>query len=577
MSEFFAYRFVLGAALALGSAVCSTVSFSQPFTTPLGYSQTAYVGGAVNEDPGQVVRSLGDIDGDGLADFAIGAPMARFGERGPVGKTYVVYGERSPRPIDLTTLAPELGGDGSSGFEVINPIAHGGQPGGRLRSWLAPLGDVDNDGFDDFAVADPLQILVAPFDSAVYLLFGGPRVISPLGGRVDLLQIPNAVIGNRLVRIARSGTFGSIAGLGDFNADGFDDFAISRFIQGNCTVEVYFGPIARAPQATPPLLLTQDDSIGCLGGGLLGNSDLNGDDVPDLHVCTRESLALNGRSCYVLFGGAVAQLGPVFPMRELRAASGGDGSLGFVILGGPNYFLGAPDHGVAIDIDLNGDGAKDLVYGSPSVDIDPDPSSREQGRVSVLFGRTGYPAEIDLASLLPENGGNGREGFVIDAPPVAQFGLGNVVARAGDVNADGVDDLAIGVNLGHSFEGISNRVFIVFGRAQDAASFPARTVLDRAAINGGFATELVGDSMPSGFGWSMDAIRDLDGDGRDELLVGAPLARINSLLRGMAVLYSSAAPAPVGVAAASALSLLIAAFVFLVSGSVALKLAGSRR
>lgn len=549
---------------------CWMPVLAQTFTTPPGYQQTVYAGGTVNEDPGRIVRELGDIDGDGLSDFAIGAPTATFQDRPNVGKTYVIYGERVPRAMVLTELRPEGGGEGTRGFEIINPVAHGAFAAGSFRSTLAPLGDIDGDGYADFGLSDAVQFIFPPFESVVFLIFGGPRVIGPAAGRVDLLQVQNGALGDRVLRVARGVYFGaSISGLGDFNGDGFDDFAMSAYTPGTCTIEIYFGPIGRSAPA-PGLILTNPEANGCLGGGLVGGSDINGDGKPDLHVCSRESpVAPSGFSCYVLFGGNVAALGPTFEVQRLRAANGGDGSLGFVANGGRNYGLGFRN-AVAIDVDLNGDGINDLVYGSPNVDPVPDPNSEQHGRVSVLFGRRSQQAEIDLTQLLPQNGGDGSLGFVIDAEPIPYLELGYAVSRAGDVNGDGVDDVAIGLNRGPSYEAGRIGLYIVYGRGRDAQPFPALTVLDRAAVSRGFATELAGGSSFTGFGLTMDGIRDLDGDGRDELLVGASSGRVNGLLRGMGILYSSKLPEPRRVPAASMPSVLAAVLAFLLIGVAAL-------
>src|SRR6185436_5210284 len=108
-------------------------------------------------------------------------------------------------------------------------------------------------------------------------------------------------------------------------------------------------------------------------------------------------------------------------------AHGGDGSAGFVLTG-----IGRDDlsgWSVSAAGDINGDGLDDVIVGSPWAD---------PGESYVVFGSTqGFPAVLPLASLLPDNGGDGRVGFVLTG--IADAGWS--VSAAGDVNGDGIDDL----------------------------------------------------------------------------------------------------------------------------------------
>jgi hypothetical protein len=80
-----------------------------------------------------------------------------------------------------------------------------------------------------------------------------------------------------------------------------------------------------------------------------------------------------------------------------------------------------------------------------------------------VFGSTqGFPPVVPLARLYRAGGGDGSRGFVLTAID-ADDGSGKSVSAAGDVNADGIDDLIIGApGGGHSVAGES---YVVFGRA----------------------------------------------------------------------------------------------------------------
>ena len=61
------------------------------------------------------------------------------------------------------------------------------------------------------------------------------------------------------------------------------------------------------------------------------------------------------------------------------------------------------------------------------------------GESYVVFGRTtGFPATLELRSLLPAEGGDGTSGFVLKGID-EEDRSGDVVSGAGDVNGDGID------------------------------------------------------------------------------------------------------------------------------------------
>ena len=117
--------------------------------------------------------------------------------------------------------------------------------------------------------------------------------------------------------------------------------------------------------------------------------------------------------------------------------------------------------------DVNGDGIDDLIIGASGAD----PNGLFSGQTYVVFGQPGaFPADFELSSLLAVNGGDGSAGFALNGVSAGDQS-GSSVSGAGDVNADGYDDLIIssrfvdapgGGGLGQSY--------LVFG---SGAGFPA--------------------------------------------------------------------------------------------------------
>ena len=208
-----------------------------------------------------------------------------------------------------------------------------------------------------------------------------------------------------------------------------------------------------------------------------------------------------------------AQFPAVFELSSL------DGTNGFVING---INAGGSISNVSDAGDVNGDGIDDLVIGAPYADRNGD----NDGESYVVFGsNNGFPSPFNLSGL------NGANGFVIKAArPLDYSGIS--VSGAGDVNGDGIDDLIIGANggrpLGNVLTGITNAVntngesYVVFG---SNGGFSSSINLGELDGTDGFVINGVdvGDSC----GFSVSGAGDINGDGIDDLIFGAPYADSN--------------------------------------------------
>jgi hypothetical protein len=120
---------------------------------------------------GLTVAGAGDIDGDHLADTAVGAPHASNNHRFDSGSTYIVYGERVPSSgLDLRSISPDAA-------LRIDGAGRGDQEGYAVAS----LGDLDGNGSGDIALGAPHASVRQRLDAgAVYVLFGDLRRDPPL-------------------------------------------------------------------------------------------------------------------------------------------------------------------------------------------------------------------------------------------------------------------------------------------------------------------------------------------------------------------------------------------------------------
>ena len=174
--------------------------------------------------------------------------------------------------------------------------------------------------------------------------------------------------------------------------------------------------------------------------------------------------------------------------------------------------------------DVNGDGRADVIIGAPDARNN---SRGGSGSVYVVFGQPA-PTSVDLVNL-------GAAGFRIDGANGGDQ-AGTAVA-AGDVNGDGRADVIIGApRTDPTPFSDAGSVFVVFGSAT-----PAKVDL---ANLGAAGFRIDGDEDGALLGSSVAAAGDVNGDGRTDLIVGAPGRNANGGNSGAAyVIYGQPAPA----------------------------------
>nr|MBK7068493.1 FG-GAP repeat protein [Deltaproteobacteria bacterium] len=196
---------------------------------------------------GSVISGGGDVNGDGFADLIVGAPQAMV-----LGRAYVYYGSArglSPTP---STLSPS--DTGMAGFGVS----------------IADVGDLDGDGFSDVVVG---ANLVDGWAGAAYVFCGAAGGPPPL---------PTA----RMTR-PEGGQFGSAAaGAGDVDADGLPDFALSApgFFEARGRAYLYPGNRARRWIDPAVVLEGAGGRLADFGTALASAGDVDGDGDDDLLV-----------------------------------------------------------------------------------------------------------------------------------------------------------------------------------------------------------------------------------------------------------------------------------------------------
>jgi hypothetical protein len=371
---------------------------------------------------GDAVAGLGDINGDGYEDFAVGARW--YGNYR--GKVYIYFG------------GPTLDTTADLTFE--------GKEFGDFVYMVRGMGDINKDGFADFAISSQRD----PGPGYVYIYFGGETVDT----------IPDIILSgsleNKTVR-----RFGWEMASGDLNHDGEIDIAVGSDDIGHCSV--FMGDV-RA-DTTPDYILTKNNHYYSIMG--IASGDVNGDHYDDLIVSSGQLT-----ESYFYFGGESLHTEPdiIFP------------------------FCGPCTFG-----DLNGDGIEDLAtprgvyFGSTNFDTLLDLHIESYPGAVGHINKDRYG---DLVVNAYDPGGMGLVyvylgGTQMDTIPdwgvLGKYwgGLGSAIATA-DINNDGVDELIIsepqyffGSNKGRVYVYSGDTSFVSVEEGEEEQKLPYEFTLEQ--------------------------------------------------------------------------------------------------
>jgi hypothetical protein len=439
-----------------------------------------------------------------------------FGSTGGSGSTTI----RLPKTASVNNATMELNASGPAKLSELL-LSTGIAAYDYFGSSVSSAGDVNNDGYDDFIAG------TSPSSATgrAYIYLGGPSMdniadvtITGSGsynafgnsvscaGDVNNDGYDDVIVGaygyaaiylgglpmNNVADVTLIGTsgdyFGIVSGAGDVNADGYDDIIVGAAgddTGGTDAGRAYLFLGGQAMDSTPDVTFTGAAAGDWYGCAVSGAGDVNKDGYSDVIVgAYYNDAGGNGAGrAYLYFGGPAV-----------------DNAADVTITGSaPSESLGYSVSGAG---DVNKDGYADVIVGIPFSSA----GGWNSGGANVYFGGQTMDSTAD----------------VLFAGAAASDFYGCSVSRAGDVNRDGYADVIVGAYQNDAGGNNVGRAYVYFGgQAMDTAS----------------DLSVTGTTADDWCGYSVSGAGDMNGDGYDEVAVGAPRNDAAGYNAGRAYVY----------------------------------------
>jgi len=396
-------------------------------------------GEAANDQFGVSVYTTGDVNGDGYSDVIVGAPWNDAGGSN-AGRSYIYFGGTSMDNTADVTMTGEAAGD-FFGYSV------------------STAGDVNGDGYSDVIVGARLNDAGGTDAGRSYIYFGGASV--------------DNIADVTMTGVTSGDLFGtSVSAAGDVNGDGYSDIIVSANVNdagGSNAGRVYIFFGGTSMDNIADVIMTGEAAGDLFGSSVSTAGDVNGDGYSDVIVGAHSNDA-GGSGAGRAFLYLNSLTGPDIPDEFFTGEAADD------------YF----GYSVSTAGDVNGDGYSDVIIGAYRNDA----GGSIAGRTYIYFGGTSMDNTADVIMT----------GEAVDD----YFGVS--VSTAGDVNGDGYSDVIVGALWNGAGGNGVGRSYIYFGGAS----------MDNVAD-----VTMTGEAAGDWFGHSVSTAGDVNGDGYGDVIVGA--------------------------------------------------------
>ena len=371
----------------------------------------------------------------------------------------------------------------------------------QFGSAVANIGDLEVDGVIDLAVGAPLDDDGGTDRGAVWILFMNDD------GTVDIEQKISDTEGNFPAGLDDSDRFGSaVAGLGDLNGDSILDIAVGAPLDDDGgtdrgAVWILFMNADGTVQFAQKISNTEGGFSGILedndqfGAAIANIGDLNNDLLPEIAVGAigDDDGGTDRGAIWIL---SLAENGTIFSFQKVSDSSG---EFAGTLRDGD--FFGSSISGIG---DLDADGIEDIAVGA----IGDDDGGVDRGAVWALLMNA--DSTVRFEQKISATDGNFNGGLDDDDH------FGSSVTGLGDINGDGIFDIAAGAE--QDDDGGSNRgaVWLMF-MERDGGIISESKI---SSVSGNFTGTLTDGTQ---FGSALANPGDLDLDGRIDIVTGAKL------------------------------------------------------
>ncbi len=275
----------------------------------------------------------------------------------------------------------------------------------------------------------------------------------------------------------------ALDGAGDVDGDGWPDLLIGApradsKVSNSGAAYLVLGPVSGdISLANADAAYTGENASDLAGWAVAGPGDVDGDGYDDMLIgaYAEDSGGSGAGAVFLVQGGSVASAELTDSWAMIAGAEAGD-ALGYAVDGG----------------DCNGDGWADLLMGA----YGSDEAASNAGAAYLFLGPVSAELSADEAEAELQGGADGDS-------------MGWAVAMAGDINADGLQDLLVGAPYADSGDSDAGAVALFHGPPSGTVQLAGAD----AVLNGVASSDYAG--------YALDGAGDVNGDGYEDIIVGA--------------------------------------------------------